>query len=444
MSRDFKQHFDNLTEMALGELIAGEAAAITWSAEQSAFMRFNNAKVRQSGMVEQASLGMKLWKGPKTCSFQLGLSLDSAMDTASIAQAIGQARATMPLLPDDPYQAIPVAHDRSSAIHAGSLLPEAEIPARVLEPASGMDFTGIYSQGTMYRGAANSAGARHWFATDTFLVDYSAWLPNGKAFKSSHAGREWNDNAYTRQLDATRMSLAKLDNPETVLKPGSYRVFISADAMAEFVPFFSWNGFGERGMRQGDSAYLALREGRESFAPCFGASQDFSLGVDPAFNDDGELAPRHLRIIEAGKLANTMVCSRTARQYGLESNAAPDSEEVRSLAIDAGDLPEADALEALGTGVYIPNFHYLNWSDTATARVTGMTRFACLWVENGLIVGPIKDMRWDESLYRLFGSKLERITAERHLIVENQTYEQRMTGGSLLPGILVDGLSFTL
>ena len=235
-----------------------------------------------------------------------------------------------------------------------------------------------------------------------------------------------------------------LGKPEKALQPGKYRAFISANAMMEFIPFFSWDGLGERGIRQGDSAYLALREGRDNFSPLFGVSQDFSLGVEPAFNEDGELAPQNLRLIEGGKLSNTLVCSRTAKQYGIASNNAPESEEARSIAIDGGDLPEDEILAALGTGVYVSNFHYLNWSDPATARVTGMTRFACLWVEEGKIVGPIKDMRWDESLYDLFGSKLERMTRERQLVVENLTYDQRMVGGSLVPGILVKGLNFTL
>jgi hypothetical protein len=53
-------------------------------------------------------------------------------------------------------------------------------------------------------------------------------------------------------------------------------------------------------------------------------------------------------------------------------------------------------------------------------------------------------MRWDESLYNMLGAKLEAVTRERHLLVESMTYERRQVGGSLLPGILVDGLSFTL
>lgn len=459
MNMDFKQHFQAVSAFVLGELRTdedstgrqgtgtqgkGEQAAISYSAEESAFMRFSNAKVRQSGTVTQASLGVKLWKGPKSYSFQLGLSGDIEKDGEALAQALGQARATLPLLPDDPYQAIPEAADRSEVHYPGTLIPEAEIPTRILQPAEGMDFTGIYSQGLMCRGSANSAGAKHWFSTQTFLVDYSAWLPSGKAVKSSFAGKDWNDNAYAARLAETRRALENLGKPEKALPPGKYRAFISANAMMEFIPFFSWDGLGERGLRQGESAYLALREGRESFAPIFGVTQDFGLGVEPAFNEDGELAPQSLRLIDNGKLANTLVCSRTAKQYGMASNNAPESEEARSIAIDAGDLPEADVLAALGTGVYVSNFHYLNWSDPATARVTGMTRFACLWVEDGKIVGPIKDMRWDESLYELFGNNLERITKERHLVVENLTYDQRMVGGSQVPGILVKGLNFTL
>lgn len=444
MTNDFKPHFDAVAGRVLGELLPGERAAISYTAERTAFMRFNNGKIRQSGTVEQADVGVKLWKGAKSWTFQLGLSGDRARDDELIAQTLGQARATMPLLPDDPYQAVPEAAESSDARYAGNLLPESEIPARVLGPAAGLDFTGLYSQGLVCRAAANSAGARHWFQTETFIVDYSAWLPNGRAVKSSYAGRDWSDADYATRIAATRLSLMNLDKKETALSPGTYRAFITADAFNEVVTFFSWNGFGERGLRQGESAYIALREGREAMSPRFGFSQDFSLGVQPAFNDDGELAPEQLVIVKGGKIQNTIVSSRTAKQYGIAPNGAEEGEDVRSVSIDAGDLPEADALKALGTGIYVSNFHYLNWSDVQAARITGMTRFSCLWVEDGKIIGPIKDLRWDESLYNMLGTKLEAVTKERHLLVESSTYEHRQVGGSFLPGILVDSLSFTL
>ncbi|MBU0956107.1 MAG: hypothetical protein KKI09_11820, partial [Spirochaetes bacterium] len=416
-ANDYKSHFNAVAAFVLGELRQDEQAAITYSAESSHFMRFNNAKIRQSGAVEQSFVQVKMYRGPKTWLFALGLSGILADDENLLAEAIGQARMTMSLLPDDPYQVVPEATDTSDASYTGKLLAEAEIPAKVLGPAEGMDFTGIFSQGVICRGAANSAGARHWFATHTFLVDYSAWLANGKGVKSSYAGRDWSDAEYATKLAVTRSSLENLTKPETVLKPGKYRAFVTADALNEVVTFFSWNGFGERSLQQGTSAYLALREGRETLSDKFTLSQDFSLGVEPAFNDAGETAPDKLVVVEKGRLVNTIVSSRTAKQYGVASNKAGEDEGMRSVAIAAGDLPEADALKALGTGIYVSNFHYLNWSDPASARITGMTRFACLWVENGSIVGPIKDMRWDESLYNMLGAKLEAVTKERHLQV---------------------------
>ncbi|HBO41653.1 MAG TPA: hypothetical protein DD477_10615, partial [Spirochaetaceae bacterium] len=397
-ANDYKSHFNAVAAFVLGELRSDEQAAITYSAESSYFMRFNNAKVRQAGTVEQSDVFIKLYRGAKTWGFAVGLCGKAADDENRLAEALGLARATLSQLPDDAYQVVPAATDQSDASFDGTLLAEADIPATVLSPAEGLDFAGLYSQGCICRGAANSAGARHWFATHTFVVDYSAWLPNGKGVKSSYAGRDWLDAEYAAKLKLTRDALANLTKPETALKPGAYRAFVTADALNEVVTFFSWDGFGERGIQQGDSAYLAIREGRESFSPQFTLSQDFSLGVEPAFNMAGEIAPSLLTVIDRGKLVNTIVSSRTAKQYQVQSNAAEEHEGMRSVAIASGSLNQAEALAKLGTGIYVSNFHYLNWSDPANARITGMTRFACLWVENGKIVGPIKDMRWDESL----------------------------------------------
>ena len=444
MTHDLKGHFEGIANFIFSELRSGENAALSYSAEDSIFMRLNNCKVRQNGAVEQINAAMTLWKGAKTYSYSLALTGEIALDKERVSRAIGEARATMPLLPNDPFQVIPEAKEKSDSRFKGKLLPHAEIPARVLGPAEGLDFTGLYSQGQIYRGSANSRGANHWFETETFLVDYSVWLPNGRAIKSSYAGSAFDDKEYAGRIANARKGLADLQKPEKVLEPGRYRAFITPTALSEIIIFFAWNGFGERGLRQGESAYIALREGRESFSPLFTLTQDFRLGVQPAFNEVGELAPECLSLVEKGKMTGSIISSRTAKQYGLKANGADEGEYVRTVSIESGNLAEADALKALGTGVYVSNFHYTNWSDVQSARVTGMTRFSCLWVENGQVAAPIKDMRWDDSLYNMFSEKLEALTKERELLVEASTYEQRELGGAMVPGILVSGLNFTL
>jgi hypothetical protein len=59
-------------------------------------------------------------------------------------------------------------------------------------------------------------------------------------------------------------------------------------------------------------------------------------------------------------------------------------------------------------------------------------------------MAPIRDMRFDESIYHLFGDKLLGLTRQRSLIPNTGSYFNRDLGGALLPGMLVDDFTFTL
>jgi len=143
-------------------------------------------------------------------------------------------------------------------------------------------------------------------------------------------------------------------------------------------------------------------------------------------------------------LKSCLVSSRSAVEFGLPSNFANGSETLRSATMANGQLQQQNILRELGTGVYLSNLHYLNWSDLLNARITGMTRYACFWVENGEIIAPIKDLRFDESLYRVFGSELEAVTRTAEITMKTDTYLQRSLGGSKVPGMLVRDFRFTL
>ena len=77
-------------------------------------------------------------------------------------------------------------------------------------------------------------------------------------------------------------------------------------------------------------------------------------------------------------------------------------------------------------------------------RMTGMTRFACFWVEEGKIVAPIEDLRFDESLYNFWGEQLVDLTNFSETFPEPGTYGQRGVGGVNVPGMIVENFSFTL
>ena len=73
-----------------------------------------------------------------------------------------------------------------------------------------------------------------------------------------------------------------------------------------------------------------------------------------------------------------------------------------------------------------------------------MTRFACFWVENGKIVAPIKDLRFDDTIYNFWGDNLEQVTDFSETELDNHTYSERSLGGTKCPGMIVKDFNFTL
>jgi predicted Zn-dependent protease len=76
--------------------------------------------------------------------------------------------------------------------------------------------------------------------------------------------------------------------------------------------------------------------------------------------------------------------------------------------------------------------------------MTGMTRFATFWVERGAIVAPVDVMRFDDTLFRMLGTNLEALTREREMLLEANTYGERVLASATLPGALLRELNFTL
>ena len=73
-----------------------------------------------------------------------------------------------------------------------------------------------------------------------------------------------------------------------------------------------------------------------------------------------------------------------------------------------------------------------------------MTRFATIWVEDGEPVAPVQAMRFDDSLLRVLGDRLEALTDEAHWFADTSTYDGRVFGAVRAPGALLKGLDFTL
>lgn len=435
--------FEQLADRLLENLQAGEHLSIELASEQSQFIRFNAARVRQSGTVADGSLRLSLIQNQRSAYAAFPFTGDLAVDTAAGLEGLKYLCQELPQLPADPYLVLPQNPGSSREVYPGMLLAPEQAVEAILLPVQGIDFTGLYAAGVVVRANANSAGQRHWFASDSFVLDYSLITPTEKAIKAILAGKQWDPDHYQAQIQQSQAQLQALETPVKVIPPGRYRTYLAPAAVAELVGMLSWDGVSEASLRQGDSALGKLRQGK-TLSPDFNLRENFSQGIVPRFNELGEVAPEKVPVIRSGELVNTLVNARTAKEYGVAANGANSAEGLRSPEISPGTLPLEAILSTLGTGLYLSNLHYLNWSDRTGGRITGMTRYACFWVENGEIVAPIQNLRFDQSLYAFWGENLEALTDFQEFIPNTDTYDARQLGGALMPGILVRDFTFTL
>ena len=438
-----EDYFLALAGVIDGALQAGERYTASFDAEQTDFVRMNQGKVRQPGTVAQRYIAVRLIRGQRHAKHVLSLTGDFKDDGDAIRSLIAGLRAALPELADDPLLLLPSDVKSSHAIRGQPLPPSEQVIGEVLESARGTDLVGIYAAGPVWRGFANSEGQRNWHASTTFNLQWSLYFRTDKAVKSGYAGFDWNGAALGAKMDDARTRLALISRPAKALAPGKYRAYLAPSAMDEIASLLCWGGFSGRALATQQSALARMQAG-ETLDARVSLTEDTESGVAPAFQSEGFARPAAVPLIDRGALVGSLVSPRTAREFGLNENGANGAEMPESLSMAGGTLAERDALQALGTGLAIGNLHYLNYSDRPACRVTGMTRFATFWVEDGKVVAPVDVVRFDDTVYRLLGTNLEALTEETELLLDSGTYQSRTLGSLRLPGALVGEMAFTL
>lgn len=439
-----RQHFE-FCAAHLGRLVNNGEHYLAWfEGERSDFVRFNHGAVRQAGSVNQLTIEVRLIAGQRHLSGKLGLTGDAATDGAALATLLEHLRRELPALSDDPYLLYCMDATRSESIRTGTLASAEQAIANIRDAGRGCDLVGIYAAGPIGRGFASSSGSRRWHETQSFNFDFSLYLGTDKAVKSRYAGFDWDDATLAGTVDQARVQLATLDQAPRTLPPGRYRAYLAPAAMAEVIALLAWGGFGLKAQRTSQSPLLRLVQGRAALNRQVRLVENTAHGIAADFEAQGFAKPATVPLIIAGGHAGALVSPRSAREFGIATTGANSEEVPEALDMAAGDLAAADVLQRLGTGIYINNLWYLNYSDRPAGRMTGMTRFATFWVERGEIVAPVNVMRFDESLYRMFGENLEGLTQERDYIIDPSSYGVRSTQSWRLPGALVNDFTLTL
>ncbi len=443
--RDEQAYFDELVTTATSALVGDEVLLANVSGERTDFIRLNQSEVRQAGTIDQRTLTLDLIEDRRHVAGSIRLSGVASIDDARIAALLLQLRDQRRVVADDPFLLYNTEPTSTERIERGSIpTPDAAL-ADIQAAGRDRDLVGIYASGDTFSGFANSLGQRNWFQSSTFNLDWCFYLRADKAAKNLYAGFEWDDDAFAAKVDWSARQVAALERDPISLPPGEYRTYLAPRAMEEVIQLLSWYGaFGRRAHETRQTPLLKMLVEDVTLSPLVSISEDTANGVAANFQSAGFLRPDSVPLIVDGTYADTLVSPRSAQEYGVPTNGAGDAESPLSVAISPGMLPTASIDEALGTGLFVGNLWYLNFSDQAACRTTGMTRFATFWMEDGEIVAPVDVLRFDDTAFHLLGDRLEGLTDHAEVLLDTSTYGRRSTGSARLPGALVDAMRFVL
>ena len=439
---NMQEYFRELSQKIFAFLSAEETLLLNLEGESSDFVRLNHNRVRQAGHVNQQVLAMTLVARQRQSIATLDLVLDLRADLDQAGKLLSVLREQLSYLPEDPYINFNNDPCFSEFLGTNNLPPTFEALDEVIQEASGLDLVGIWASGEVNNGFANSLGQFNWHSNYNFSLDWSIYTNADKAVKQNYAGTRWDSNIVQQKINFARDTLPLLKASPKTINPGYYQAYFAPSALNELTELLSWGGFGIKSHRTAHTPLLKMIEEGKTLHSKINFVENHQSGLKPQFTQSGFMKPEQVTLIDNGVYQDCLVDARSAGEYSVAVNC--DVERPQALTIAAGDLSENRILSELGTGIYISDLWYCNYSDRNNCRITGMTRFACLWVEAGKVVAPLDVMRFDDSIYHILGDKLVALTKAQEQIVDTASYEKRSQSCALLPGALVADFHLTL
>jgi len=377
---------------------------------------------------------------------RIGSVAVSCLDDDSLDIALARSEEIARLLPADPNYVAPLGpqayarsrrYDEATGMLTLGALTEAA--ARVIDEGARREVEtfGCAGSGRRFEALATSAGL---FAYDRRSeIEISATARNRADTWSGWAGANKFCVGALDVAGVARRACDKAahDDAPVDLDPGRYTVIFEPAATAELArwllhmmnaraadegrSFFSRKGGG---IKLGEAVFDAKLTLRSSPAD--------PLAPEGAIGFEG--VPHESRLWIENGVVSTLYRSRFWAQK-TEREAVPHA---RCFTMGGGgDASLDDMIRATRRGVLVTRLWYTNMVDPRSLLLTGLTRDGNFLIENGRVVAPARNMRFNESLSALFA----RIEA---MGPTERVWRAMGAGGTCAaPPMLVEGFHFS-
>jgi predicted Zn-dependent protease len=396
-------------EALIGEVLGiAKAAApraetsVSVASSRDANTRFARNEITSAGDVDDTTVAITVAIGKRHATTSTNqtdrASLERAVDRAvQVAQLAPEDPERMPVLGRQKYVKAADAWDASTSKLGADARAAAARTAIEQAATDKLAIAGFYAHTAGVRGLGTSAGLRVTHRATS--VQFSMTARTADA-----TGSGWSAAVANQVADVDAPALAKVAIDKAVrsakprkLDPGRYTVVLEPAAVGDLVGFLT-GSLDARRADEGRSFFSrpggGNRLGEKLFGDAITLRSDPTSADTPAAPFDGEgmpLAPTTW--IEKGVVKALVYSRYWADKQKVAATGQPSTFHLHAETADA----TPDLLAGVKRGVLVTRFWYLRSVDPQTLLVTGLTRDGVFLIENGQVVAPVNNFRFNDS-----------------------------------------------
>jgi PmbA protein len=401
---------DRFEEVAAAALELGgvDGVEILLIHEWGGLTRFANSEIHQSTAGEDTGIRVRVVRGGRVgVAASNDFSPKGARRAATSAKEMAEVSAPDPLWPGlTPPKAFPDVPGFDDATANCTPEQRAESVASLVATCpGGFVAAGAYETRAAEVAIANSEGQVCWAPwTQANLTAVIAGGDGGSGFAETFT-------ATTEGVDAEAIGVTAADKAvrsqtPAPLDPGRYPVVLEPAATATLVGFLAWIGFAGRLYAEGRSCFSGKAE-RQLMHPDVtiydDATDPRTIGV--GFDFEGE-PKRRVDLVKHGVFIDAVYDRRTAKEASRSDGSTghglpppnPEGPFPLHLFMDTGRATVNEMVAATERGLLVTRFHYSNVVNPMESSITGMTRDGTFLIERGEIIGPVRNLRFTQSI----------------------------------------------
>ncbi|KKQ37198.1 MAG: Peptidase U62 family protein [Candidatus Roizmanbacteria bacterium GW2011_GWA2_37_7] len=384
-------------------LSKADQTEVLLSVSGNALTRFANNEIHQNMAWKNLGISIRVVTDKK-----IGVASTNSFEESALQCVIAKATTLAKLQKPDPsFVSLPLPctiPEVKNDIHHATEDEMAEGARTIIEKAKKekLKAFGAYANDVSELAVANSLGVWAYHAGSSCNLSTIVMGENSSGFASDVArspdavdAKKVAETAVSKTLEST--------NPQDI-EPGEYEVILEPQAVSEMMAFFQWYGPNARIYHEGASP-LSDKMNTQVFG------KNITLIDDPFHSDvfpmpfDFEGHPKaKITFVKNGVLKNIAYDSYYAMKFHKKNtgHALPAPNTMGPiplhLYIAPGNKAREEMIQNVKRGLLVTRLWYVRVLNPKVLNVTGMTRDGTFLIENGKIVRPVKNLRFNQSI----------------------------------------------